>query len=292
MKALKTSLLVCLISISIICSSQEQDKSPTLSLFTGGINYQGDLQPNSFIVKHSNIALGIIFRKPLNRWFTLRAGATTGKIKAADRWNRDNLKSRNLNFSSNIKEAYIGLEVNILDLSSKRFSPYFYGAFAAFHFNPYTYDNAGVKTYLKPLSTEGQGLSQYPEKKPYSLTQFALAFGGGARVAVTDELTIGLELSQRKSFTDYIDDVSSSFVDRNILLQEKGPKAVELSYRADELSGGRPIFPTHGDQRGTPSEMDWYYFFGLTMEMKISGIADLFVKGNRQSLAKLRCPRL
>jgi opacity protein-like surface antigen len=285
------SLILC-ISIAHQSSAQELDRSTTISLFTGTINYQGDVNPNSFTFKHSNLATGLIIRKPLNRWFTVRAGVNMGKIEAADKWNRDYLKSRNLDFTTSIKEAYIGLEVSVLDMSVGRFTPYIYGGIAVFHFNPWTRDKNGVKTYLQPLSTEGQGLSQYPEQKPYKLTQLCLPFGGGAKFAVSDGLSIGIEFSQRKSFTDYIDDVSTHFVDGAVLLQEKGAKAVELSYRTDELPGGRPFFPLHGDQRGTPSEMDWYYFFGMTIEMKLNKVGGVFsLFPNSKGVASQRCPR-
>ena len=212
MKTLKLIPAFLCILFSEPLIAQEQDKSATIALFTGTINYQGDLNPNSFTFSHSNFATGLVFRKPLNRWFTFRAGVSIGKIEAADRWNRDYLKPRNLSFTTNIKEAYAGLEVNILDISSKRFTPYIYGGLAIFHFNPWTTDNSGIKTYLKPLSTEGQGLAQYPKQKPYKLTQFALPFGIGGKFAVTPSINIGIEFSLRKSFTDYIDDVSTFFV--------------------------------------------------------------------------------
>ena len=292
MKTLRALLVILGICIYQFSSAQEQDKSTTISFFTGAINYQGDVNPNSFTLSHSNFAAGIIIRKPLNRWFTLRAGATMGKIEAADKWNREYLKPRNLSFATTIKEAYIGLEITVLDMSAGRFTPYLYGGIAVFHFNPWTLDNTGTKTYLKPLSTEGQGLSQYPEKKTYNLTQLCLPLGGGIKFAVSDGLSVGLELSQRKSFTDYIDDVSGEYIDGEVLLREKGSKAVELAYRADELPGGRPFFPAHGDQRGTPSEMDWYYFVGLNLEMKLSSIGGIFnLFNNNKAIANQRCPR-
>lgn len=257
----------------------------TLSLFTGAINYQGDLNPSSFKFSHSHFAGGVIIRKPLSRLFTLRAGATIGTIEAADKWNRDYLQPRNLSFTSTVKEAYAGLEITIFDMATKRFTPYLYGGIAVFHFNPWTLDNQRSKTYLKPLSTEGQGLPNYPEQKPYNLTQLAIPFGGGFKFAVSDAVSVGIEFSQRKTFTDYLDDVSSHYVDRNVLLQAKGAKAVELSYRGDELPNGRLLFPAHGEQRGTPSEMDWYYFFGLTMEFKLSGLFQ-----SSRSVKSQRCP--
>jgi opacity protein-like surface antigen len=284
-------VIVCL-CICQLSFSQEQDKSATISLFTGAMNYQGDLNPNSFTFKNSNFAAGLTIRKPLNRWFTLRGGINIGKIEAADRNNRDYLKQRNLSFYSSIKEAYLGLEVTILDMSAGRFTPYIYGGIAVFQFNPWTNDKNGVKTYLKPLSTEGQGLPQYPEQKEYNLTQLSLPLGAGVRFAVSDNFSIGIEFNQRKSFTDYIDDVSSNYVDVNILRQAKGNKAVELAFRENEIPQGRLLYPAHGEQRGTPSEMDWYYFFGLTSEIKLNAFSNLFGNGsNKKGIASQRCPR-
>jgi hypothetical protein len=152
---------------------------------------------------------------------------------------------------------------------------------------------SGNKIFLQPLSTEGQGLSQFPEQKSYKLTQIALGFGFGARYAINDNMNIGVEMLQRKTFTDYLDDVSSIYVDRNVLLQAKGAKAVEMAYRGDEITGGLP-YPNHGEQRGTPSEMDWYYFFGVNFEIKFSAFAHLFkgVNGENSSALQItRCPR-
>jgi opacity protein-like surface antigen len=279
--------LLCLIAKQL--PAQELDKSFSLSLFTGAINYQGDLQPGSFTFSHSNFAAGLSIRKPLNRWITARAGVNYGTITAADSWNRDYLKPRNLSFTTTIKEAYAGLELTVLDISTKKFTPYIYGGIAVFHFNPWTRDNNGTKTFLQPLSTEGQGLPQYPEQKVYQLTQLAIPFGGGVKYAVSDAFSIGLEFSQRKSFTDYIDDVSTHYVDRDVLLQAKGAKSVELAYRGGQSPVGSPQYPAHGEQRGTPSEMDWYYFFGLTSEIKLNALSNLFRNG--KSVASQRCPR-
>ncbi|MEQ1677243.1 MAG: DUF6089 family protein [Chitinophagaceae bacterium] len=289
MKTLSTLLIASLLFLHPPAFSQELDKSLTASLFTGTINYQGDLNPTSFSFKHSNFAAGLIIRKPLNRWFTIRAGFNMGTIEASDKWNRDYLQSRNLSFTSSIKEAYAGLEISVLDMSTKKFTPYIYGGVAVFHFNPWATDNAGAKTYLNPLSTEGQGLSQYPEQQPYKLTQLALSFGTGMKYAVTDAICIGIEFSQRKSFTDYIDDVSTHYVDRDVLLAAKGAKAVEMAYRGGQSPLGSPLYPGHGEQRGTPSEMDWYYFFGLTTEVKLNALGSLF--GGSKTVASQRCPR-
>src|SRR6185436_3541105 len=216
-----------------------------------------------------------------------------GHIDAADHYNRDYLKTRNLSFKTTIKEVSIGLEASLLDLSTSHFTPYVFGGISLKHFNPWAYGNSGKKTFLQPLSTEGQGLSQFPKQKPYKLTQINVGFGVGARYAINENMNFGIEFSQRKTFTDYLDDVSSIYVDRNALLQAKGAKAVEMAYRGDQLPGGA-AYPNHGEQRGTPSEMDWYYFFGVNIEIKFSAFTKLFSNLNSENSSVIhntRCPK-
>ena len=290
LKAIPAIFLICL---SVDSSAQEVDRSWGVSLFSGMINYQGDLNPNSFTFKNSNIAAGVIIRKPISRWFTLRGGINIGKIESADARNRDYLKARNLSFHNSIEEVYAALEITLLDASKFKFTPYMFAGFGMFHADPWTYDNSGVKTFLRPLSTEGQGLPQYPKQRPYTTIQPVLPFGGGARYAVSDAFIIGVEFHQRKTFFDYIDDVSSHFVDHDVLLAAKGPKAIELSYRGDEVPGGSQVYPSHGEQRGTPTEMDWYYFLGITLELKLNMLSGMFsnLKGSNDGYYR-RCPKV
>lgn len=292
----KTSTILLIYILSFFHStsvwSQEFYGDWSIGFFAGTINYQGDLKPNSFTFDHSNAAFKISARKPLNRWLSFKAGFAFGEIEGADRYNRDYLKPRNLSFFTDIKEIFTVVEINVLDLSSTRFSPYLYGGVSVFHCNPWTYDNSGIKTYLQPLSTEGQGLPDYPSQKPYKLIQPALSFGLGARYAIDRNVSIGVEFSQRKTFFDYLDDVSTHYVDQSILLVAKGPKSVDLAYRGDELPGGQ-AYPGHGTQRGTASEMDWYYYLGITAEVNLSLIKKILSRTKEDQKAirhSTNCP--
>lgn len=288
---LKNLTLLLFISLCFTCYSQEDEYNGwRLGAFAGGINYQGDLQPSSFTFQSSKFGLAVTARKPLGRWLSFKSGFSLGRVEALDKNNRDYLKERNLSFYTSIKEFNAGLELNILDITTKHFTPYLFGGFSVFYFKPWTYDAQGGKTFLQALGTEGQGLEQYPDRKPYKLVQPALAFSAGARFAISENVNIGLEFSQRKTFFDYLDDVSTTYVDQSLLLNARGPKAVELAYRGDEIPGGRP-YPHDGEKRGTPSEMDWFYFFGLTVEIKMSKLGAV-LPSNRSSLIYTRCPRL
>ena len=281
----------CLSLLNLNSWSQNENSGTYIGVFLGKMNYQGDLNPSSFKFSHSKTTVGVSIRQSINRWISLKGGVAIGGIHAADEYNRGYLKPRNLSVSTTIKEASLALEASLLDLSTTRFTPYVYGSVSLYHFNPWANDADGKKVFLQPLSTEGQGLSQFPKQKPYKLTQFALGFGGGARYAINNNMNIGVEFSQRKTFTDYLDDVSSIYVDRNTLLQAKGAKSVEMAFRGDELPGGQ-AYPGHGEQRGTPTEMDWYYFFGVNFEIKLSAFTQLFKSvNNAAALHNVRCPR-
>ena len=76
----------------------------------------------------------------MNRWISLKGGFAIGSIDAADHYNRDYLKPRNLSFYTTIKEVSIGMEASLLDLSTTRFTPYVFGSVLLYHFNPWAYD--------------------------------------------------------------------------------------------------------------------------------------------------------
>jgi hypothetical protein len=181
-------------------------------------------------------------------------------VGASDAFNKPDLQSRNLSFQTNIQEANLLLEYTLADLSQHRFSPYVFAGVAIFHFNPYAYDSLGNKVFLRPLSTEGEGLPQYPTQRPYSLTQPAIPFGGGVKLRVTSNVVVSYEIAFRKLFTDYLDDVSTFYVDPNILLAARGPEAVEMAYRGNEIKNGNPNYPATFSIRGNPKSKDWYYF--------------------------------
>jgi len=126
----------------------------------------------------------------------------------------------------------------------------------------------GTLYHLRPLSTEGQYTNS--GKESYQLLQPVIPFGGGVKFAINENLRIGVEFGFRKIFTDYLDDVSTSYPDYNELLLTNGPIAVQLSYRGDELPGGDPTFPSKDTQRGGSAQKDIYYFTGINITFRPS----------------------
>jgi opacity protein-like surface antigen len=259
-----------------------------LNFFGGIANYKGDLQYNpkggkQISFKQPRFAAGLGLEYELSNKLTLRFAITSGKIHADDK-RQPGQEQRNLNFTSPIFDVMLGVQYYILDPSSHIFSPYVFAGGGYFHFNPYTTDVSGKKVFLKPLSTEGQGF--VTDREPYNLSQFSFPFGGGLKFSVSDNLRIGVEVSLRKTFTDYLDDVSTTYADPNVLLSNRGQLSVDLAYRGDEVNAG--FYPAADTPRGTLVAKDWYYFTGLTLSYRLG--AGGGGGGGSGKKSKMGCP--
>ena len=236
----------------------------------GGLaNYNGDLLDKLYAKKITNGFIGLTVHYELQDQILIRGSYNFARVNGSDIYSeKPELVLRNLSFESAISEFCVVGEYYLFNLYERRFSPYGFIGLGIFHFNPYSYDSTGRKVFLKPLSTEGQGI--YPDKKEYSLWQPTIPFGGGVKFAITENLRIGLEIGIRKIFTDYLDDVSKSYPNSNDLLAARGQTAVDFAYRGDEVPGGDPVFPTKETQRGGAEQKDIYYFTGLNISFRPS----------------------
>ena len=162
----------------------------------------------------------------VNRTFVDGADSLIHNYGDAERWRW----YRNLSFRSNILEGSVEAEFYPLIWLSKTntvrwFDPFFSIGLGAFHFNPQAKLN-DEWIDLQPLHLEGQGFSEYPDRKPYSLTQFYIPYSLGAKYYLNDSWSISGSLLWRRTFTDYIDDISTTYIDP-VLFDKNlpGPKA-------------------------------------------------------------------
>lgn len=249
----------------------------------GGLgNYQGDLQEKRLTTNQSHGAFGIGVQYDFNRWIGARLGAQYLKVSGDDKYATDPmLAARNLNFTSQILEGHLMAEFRFLDIDRLGFTPYVFGGIAVFGFDPYTKDTLGNTYYLQPYGTEGVA---------YKRTQFSFPFGGGIKLKVTDRILLGYEIGLRKTTTDYLDDLSNRYIDRDALLAARGPKAVELAYRGGELKDGNPVYPAAGTIRGGPEVKDWYYVQGITLTYRLNNPFGNN-SGRSRNGSELDCPK-
>lgn len=281
-----------LLSALLLVSALSHAQNWHVGIFGGVASYNGDLV-DKLLPGHGQTkgALGLDVIYEYSDHINIRAGYRFGRVAGYDKFNKsEELVARNLSFETSISEFSLVGEYDIFNLYETKFTPYVYGGIAVFHYNPYAYDLGNNRIYLKPLSTEGQGIAGY-SNKPYSLTQPAVPLGIGVKFAISDNLRIGAEAGYRVLFTDYFDDVSKQYADLGDLLAARGQKAVDMSYRANELPGGNQSYPAKGVSRGNSGVKDAYYFIGLHLTMRL-GTSDGngFGSGHRGSKKSYGCP--
>jgi hypothetical protein len=238
----------------------------------GGSAYYGDLVQGAPLLKQVSPALTLGGSYDFGEKIRGRLNISFLGIKGDDADNKDiKYQERNLNFKSFIWEVSTAVEYDFLNtVEEYSFTPYIFAGPGLFHFNPYTTDRFGNKQFLQQWGTEGQGLASYPDRKPYSLTQINLGFGGGVRYDLNDALSIGAEVFIRKTFTDYLDDVSQNdYVAPATFAAEGNAYSALLSYRGDEYPVGKAFRGT-SMPRGNPDSKDLFYTFQLKFTYKLN----------------------
>jgi len=227
----------------------------------GGMHYFGDLNTDNELTQ-LGIAGGAFGRYNFNERLALRMGICGGKISGSDANSENNFEiQRNLNFTSNIIDVATQFEFNFLPYvhGSKKqfFSPYLFAGFNVFYYNPQT-EFEGTVYDLRPLGTEGQFIAE-----EYTTVDAGLVYGGGIKYSINYQWSIEVEVSSRKLFTDYIDDVSKTYPEYDDLENLRGDVAVSLSDRSVELLEN-PIGET-GRQRGNSKNNDFYAMLGVSI---------------------------
>lgn len=288
----RTALLLCL--YCMLCKYSfaqnyfydnryyEKDFLYEISASSGIINCLTDIGGNKGVGKNfvkdlnwGNIGLagglmaGMIYRYILGLHFQFN----TGNIRAYDSILKNdqsegiNRYRRNLHFKSNITEFLLTAEFYPITLlqdneykKARIYSPYIIAGIGFFHFNPQAQLN-GQWIDLQPLHTEGQGFTEYADRVPYKLTQINFPAGAGIKVELSALLNLRFEILHRFTRTDYLDDVSTRYIDPSLfqgyLSPENTQLALQLHDRQKELNPFHETQP--GAVRGNSNKKDTYF---------------------------------
>jgi hypothetical protein len=230
----------------------------------GAAHYFGDLNNNSSLNRMKPAAT-LFFRKNLGNYIAARVSATFAQLGYADKYNSYNkvFQNRNLSFNTNVWEFAVQGDFNFFRFMPGEpgfgFTPYVTLGVGAFSYDPYAYMN-GNKYYFRQLTigTEGQNSPLYPERKMYGTTAISVPFGGGLKFNIANRFNISFEVAHRFTSTDYLDDVSKTYVDPTAFPVNPGggPSVSQLlSDRAYEVGG---VLATPGMQRGTSRQKDQF----------------------------------
>jgi len=288
-------LLFCLIAFSLNTYSQTVFKSTTSRArnkyeWIGGIgpsNFLGELGGSDHIGTHfirdfdfksTRYCLNAGLRYKSGPFFGYKGMLTIAMVSGDDALTNENIRhNRNLSFRSPIVELsgqvefYFlreksGTMYKISGLTSKKkkknITAYIFAGVGAFWFMPQAKYN-GTWYDLRKLHTEGQGLPGGPSQ--YSNFNVCIPIGIGVRKTINKRWSIGAELSFRKTFTDYIDDVSGKYYDKTKLAAAYGPVSAALS---DPSLGDIAGATNATFQRGDVRYKDAYMFLTVNVGYK------------------------
>ncbi|MDG1518191.1 MAG: DUF6089 family protein [Flavobacteriales bacterium] len=240
------------ISISIL-QAQTPTSSWELGAFGGDSYYLGET--NQKHIFPLNLAFGPFLRYNYDERLSLKAALTIGKIEGNDASSRNSFnKDRNFSFTSQIIEGSIIGEFNFfsfsaLDPNSYLATPYFFIGAAFTNHNPKANFN-GIPISTANLQTEG---------KAFSKNIFVIPLGVGIKTRFNN-WGVGLNWGIRKTFTDYMDDISTNYI----------PEASTTSESQASIANTTQYSNVDHIKRGDRYNKDWYVFTGLTIFVNLT----------------------
>ncbi len=248
----------------------------------GGRKGIGKKFVKDFNFKNTKFCGSIFFSTVYKNEIAVRLEATFGQIHAYDSILKKVARTtneryeRNLSFKSSISEIMLVAEFHPFyifgnydeDHYPPAISPYLLAGVGYFHFNPQAKLN---NTYvnLQPLSTEGEGFAEYPNRKVYKLSQICFPLGLGARYDVSPIVNLRAEIVTRILETDYLDDVSGRYIDPSVFSKYFSANKLNQALLLNDRH--KPGASTaHPDGiRGRPTNNDSYITFSLKLGLTL-----------------------
>lgn len=224
--------------------------------FGGTSYYLGELNP-ALPYNQTQLAYGALARYNLNSRWAIKFSYYRGKVQGSDAIGSPTI-DRDLDFKSNINDFSLVAEFNFWEYftGSKKsyFTPFIFSGISYFTFKPTSF--GGVS--LQPIGTEGQNVD-FGGRSPYNQYSFAIPFGFGFKYSLNERIGFTFEWGMRKTFTDYIDDISTTYY---LTGQDINPDNIG-EILSDPTMSHDPYM-----QRGDDQTNDWYNYTGITVTYK------------------------
>jgi len=246
------------------CLGVKSQKSMEVGVLGGVTYYLGDINPYLHFLRPKP-SIGVLARYNFNTRFTARLTGIYGKVEGDDNI-LNYVENRGLKFQSRVIDISAVGEFNFFDYytGSKKdnWSPFIFGGVGVVFFNP-----KADGTDLRSLGTEGQNVG-FDGRSQYNKFGITIPFGVGFKFSINRRISATVEWGMRKTLTDYMDDVSTTYYLRGS----------EIDPGSDEIYSDPTQLHDPYQERGNPQTDDWLGFAGFTLTYKFN----LF--GNR------RCP--
>ncbi len=242
----------------------------------GLAHYFGDLNTRAGI-NRPKFSGGLFFIKQLNKYIGIKIAGDYAFLGYSDVYSKNEVqKRRNLSFNTNLWEASLSGYFNFFKfmpgVEGYNYTPYVALGIGVFSYDPFAYLQ-GQKYFLRPLGTEGQGTSLYPDRKPYNSMAICFPLTVGFKYSLNEDLNLFGEIGYRFTSTDYLDDVSTTYAGPDAfpaIPQEDGTLAPSPAYLLQDRSyeTGTPI-GIKGRQRGNSLQKDAYVMlhFGVSINL-------------------------
>jgi hypothetical protein len=240
----------------------------------GAAHYFGDLNTRAGL-NRPKPAIGIFFRKQFGNYVGMRIAGRYAQVGYSDVYSKnDYQRTRNLSFNSNLFEFAIQGDFNFFKYipndPDHSFTPYVTLGLGLFTYDPYTYYN-GEKVFLRPLGTEGQ-TGGFDGRKEYNTMALCIPFGVGIKYSINEKMNLSIEVCQRFTTTDYLDDVSTTFAPKDPYFPD-GPNGPSLAYlmqdRSYEINPNNMLSSVPGRQRGWSKQRDQYVIAEIGISFNI-----------------------
>ncbi len=194
-----------------------------VGIHAGGANYLGEMggkeqTRRDFVLdlklNQTRWTFGVFGRRKLNRSFSVSAALMYLRLQGADAYSTNpervgrNLNFRNDMFELNVRPEFTVFQDNDIGGRGKYRTDlrlFIYAGAALFYHNPKAQINREGEFYsLQPLRTEGVR---------YSRIGFSVPAGLGLHITQKRRHRYGFDMGWRTTFTDYLDDISTNYVD-------------------------------------------------------------------------------
>jgi len=258
---IKSKVLISLFVLSLCAVTTVRSQDLEVGVFGGGSYYMGELNPGKQFF-FTQPTFGGVLRWNFDERWALKINGLRGKLAGDDAVSKVN-EMRNLRFTSSFTEISTVIEFNFFPYFTgsniSYFTPFLFVGPDFFIFKPEAEFN-GEMISLRDIGTEGQNING----DKYSLYGFAFAFGMGFKYSVNNRLGLGIEWGLRKTYTDYIDDISTTYY---IDFNQIDPDDIGA---AEFLSDPSSVKHEPGMQRGNSQNNDWYSIAGFTLTYRFS----------------------
>lgn len=270
---LKAFIILILCSSAFSTQGQVYYRNTEFGFSAGGANYFGDLN-QQYGFQYFRQSGGAFIRYNFSSYIALSLAGNYAHVGYNDSYS-DNYfqQQRNLSFKSDIYEGSIKADFHFFryDIGDfdHRFTPYITLGMGVFHYDPYA-EIEDTKVNLREQGTEGQAYEEYADRR-YGSTAVNFPLGAGVKFWLSKGMTVGFEITNRFTTTDYLDDVSTTYVGAD-LFPNAGTSpyptfASQLQDRSPEVTS-TPI-GIKDRQRGISSTRDQFLTAQLFLSFRL-----------------------